>query len=102
MNRRDFLKKAFGGLVTFIGLSGGAYYYAHKIEPNLLHIQKESISSSKIPPSFHNFKIIQFSDTHIGFQYNLQQLEQLVTKINDLGPNMIVFTGDLIDEPQTY
>lgn len=102
MNRRLFLKRMLGGFVTFVGLSGGAYYYANKIEPSLLKIHQESIALKSIPKSFHGFKIVQFSDTHMGFQYTLKQLEHLVTTINELKPNIIVFTGDLIDEPQSY
>lgn len=102
MNRRTFFKKVFGSLITFIGLGGGTYYYAHKIEPSMLKIQQENIFLHTIPPSFHKFKIIQFSDTHLGFQYDLSQLKNLVKKINELNPNIIVFTGDLLDEPQSF
>jgi hypothetical protein len=45
---------------------------------------------------------VQFSDTHLGFQYTLDQLKKLAGSINDLQPDMIVFTGDLVDEPHLY
>ena len=102
MSRRSFLKKLVRYLITLLGLSGGTYYYARNIEPSLLKINHENILLPSIPQSFHNFKIVQFSDTHIGFQYSLKQLNDLVAKINNLNPNIIVFTGDLIDEPQSY
>lgn len=89
-------------MLALVGLSGGTYYYAHKIEPSLLKVHEESIFSRAIPPSFDNFKIVQFSDTHVGFQYSLQQLQDLVQQINHLQPNIVVFTGDLIDEPQSF
>ncbi|WP_099157918.1 metallophosphoesterase [Virgibacillus ndiopensis] len=102
MNRRSFLKKLFGSTLAVFGISGGTYYYARDIEPNMLHINKETIGSTKIPSTFNNFKIVQFSDTHIGFHYTLEQLNNLVTKINSHNPDLIVFTGDLVDEPNTY
>ncbi len=102
MNRRTFLKRLFGGIITLFGLSGGTYYYAREIEPNMLDVHDVNIYSSKTPSAFEGYKILQFSDTHIGFQYTIDQLEELVVKINQLEPDMIVFTGDLIDNPRTY
>ncbi|WP_084268850.1 metallophosphoesterase [Oceanobacillus damuensis] len=102
MNRRQFLKNTLGSLLAFVGISGGTYYYSRNIEPSLLKITEETISSPKIHPSFNNFKIIQFSDTHVGFHYSLNQLEELAIKINSLKPDLILFTGDLVDEPDHY
>jgi uncharacterized protein len=102
MNRRSFLKKLISSTITLLGLTGGTYYYARNIEPGLLTINTESILSKKLPDSFNDFKIVQFSDTHIGFQYTLEQFQELITKINALNPDLIVFTGDLVDEPNKY
>lgn len=35
MNRRTFLKRSLGSLLTLFGLSGGTYFYAREIEPSL-------------------------------------------------------------------
>lgn len=102
MNRRTFLKRSLGTLIGLLGISGGTYYYAKEIEPYLLHIQEELITSPKIPESYNGFKIIQFSDTHIGFHYTLEQMKKLVTQINLQEPDVIVFTGDLVDDPKNY
>ncbi|MFA1818728.1 metallophosphoesterase [Virgibacillus oceani] len=102
MNRRSFLKKALGSILAVAGLSGTTYYYAREIEPSSLYINENVIASPSIPPAFNQFKIVQFSDTHLGFQYTLDQLNELVRTINDLQPDMIVFTGDLVDEPHLY
>ncbi len=102
MNRRIFLKRTLGSLLAFIGISGGTYYYFRNIEPSLLKITEEVISSSKLNSAFNDFKIIQFSDTHIGFHYTLEQLQELANKINSQNPDIIVFTGDLVDEPDHY
>ncbi|SHM88798.1 metallophosphoesterase [Gracilibacillus kekensis] len=102
MKRRTFLKRLFGSFVTLFGLSGGTYYYARELEPNMLDIHTVNIESPKITNTFENYKILQFSDTHLGFNYTLQQLEDLVSKINQQNPDIVVFTGDLIDNPRTY
>src|SRR5699024_7713967 len=102
MNRRSFLKRLVGSGLALIGLSGGTYYYAREIEPSLLSMNEETIISPKIPSEFDNYKIIQFTDTHIGFHYTIEQLKELVIKINAENPDIILFTGDLIDSPQSY
>lgn len=102
VTRRSFLKKIFGSLLTMAGFSAGGYYYAGHIEPRLLEINEFSITNRFIPKGFHNFKIVQFSDTHLGFQYDRQQLMSLIQKINDIKPDLIFFTGDLMDAPNKY
>ena len=41
------------------------------------------------PRGFDQFKIVQFSDTHLGFQYSIKQLKKLIERINQL--NRILF-----------
>ncbi|WP_156290489.1 metallophosphoesterase [Oceanobacillus salinisoli] len=102
MNRRSFIKRGLGSVLAILGFTGGGYYYARDVEPGLLKIQQEVIRSNKIPQSFNDFKIVQYSDTHIGFHYTIDQLHGLINKINALEPDVIVFTGDLVDKPNQY
>src|SRR5699024_2358668 len=78
------------------------YYYARQIEPAMLTVQNNNILSASIPDVLNHFKIVQFSDTHIGFHYSLDQFRDLVDKINRHKADLIVFTGDLVDRPDTY
>lgn len=59
---------------------------------------KITINSETIPTLFEHFKIVQFSDTHLG---NLGESEQiiaeLVNRINAERADLIVFTGDLVN-----
>lgn len=102
MNRRTFIKKLFASSLAILGIGGGTYYYAREIEPSMLTIHQETITSSKLSKSFNQFKIVHISDTHIGFHYSLEQFEQLIKKVNDLKPDCVVFTGDLVDKPNRY
>ena len=47
-------------------------------------------------------KILQFSDLHLGYYFSLQHLSKVVSKINAVNPDIVLFTGDLIDNYQTY
>jgi len=102
VSRRSFLKRTLGFFLTTFGLGAGGYYYAREIEPKRLDITYHKIHHKSIPQSFNDFTIVQFSDTHLGFQYDLNQLKTLVRKINQLQPDVIFFTGDLMDEPNNY
>ncbi|MFC2950267.1 metallophosphoesterase [Virgibacillus sediminis] len=102
LTRRSFIKKALGSLLALAGFGGGAYYYAREVEPYMLQVIEENISLANIPSAFEHFRIIQFTDTHIGFHYDLRQFQTLVKEINNLNPDLIVFTGDLVDEPNRY
>ncbi|WP_019152993.1 metallophosphoesterase [Robertmurraya massiliosenegalensis] len=102
VSRRSFIKRFLGTVLTAIGLSAGGYAYAGKIEPNLLKINKYRIPHPDFPAGFKSLKIVQFSDTHLGFQYTLQQLQELIVEINNQKPDILFFTGDLLDEPNKY
>lgn len=102
ITRRLFIKKTFQSAFGMIGLSGLSYYYSRYVEPYWLNVQTYTVNNSKIPHSFHRLSILQFSDTHLGFHYDLKQFEKLVQLINNHKPDLILFTGDLVDEPQTY
>ncbi|WP_173916634.1 metallophosphoesterase [Halobacillus sp. Marseille-Q1614] len=102
LTRRSFLKKMLYSGLGLLGLSGGGYYYARYIEPDMLRKQSYILKHPKIPSSFDQLKIVQFSDLHLGFNYSLEQFRELARKIQAESPDLILFTGDLVDEPQTY
>ncbi|TCJ06168.1 metallophosphoesterase [Cytobacillus praedii] len=102
ISRRSFLKRTIGSLFSLFGFSAGGYYYSREIEPKLLDVNQHKIINPDIPSSFNDFKIVQFSDTHLGFHYDAHQLKKLVKKINALKPDIIFFTGDLMDIPNQY
>jgi len=102
ITRRIFIKKTLGALLTCIGIGSGGYFYARTIEPALLDIQTVQIRHPLIPASFDGVKMVQFSDTHLGFQYTLRQFAGLMQKINELKPDIVFFTGDLMDAPNRY
>ncbi|WP_055666753.1 metallophosphoesterase [Desnuesiella massiliensis] len=64
-------------------------------ENNSIQLTKKELYSSKLPKDFEGFKIIQISDLHSKvFGKNNKDL---VEKIRDEKPHIIVITGDLVD-----
>ncbi|WP_413788916.1 metallophosphoesterase [Bacillus bruguierae] len=78
------------------------YLYAFQFEPKSLSITWTDIKNSNIPEGFQGVKIVQFSDTHFGPHFSHKQQQMLVDQINELKPDIVVFTGDLIDKFGEY
>jgi uncharacterized protein len=76
-------------IFTFYGIVFGKYHY---------RINKFEIRSENIPEEFDGFKIVHISDWHIGSYYGKpQRIQEAVDKINSLNPDIILFTGDLVN-----
>ncbi len=101
-SRRSFLKGIFSISLGGILAGAGGYTYARYFEPSFLDIKRLTITHTKIPKSFDGFKIIQFSDTHLSEYFTIDRLKTIVNKINSLNPDLLFFTGDLMDEPNQY
>lgn len=64
-----------------------------------LHVTEQTIEVENLPESFENYRIVQISDLHVGtYGSDTSFIEKLVNKVNSLEPDMIVFTGDLVNQ----
>lgn len=61
-------------------------------------IKEIPFSHPHIPESFNGYRIVQISDFHIGtIRPYPQTVKHAISMINSLNPDLIVFTGDLIN-----
>lgn len=62
-----------------------------------LEIHQVEFMSKDLPKAFDGYRIVQFSDAHVGTMTGSRQwlLQRAVDSILALKPDMIVFTGDL-------
>ncbi|MDY3034064.1 MAG: metallophosphoesterase [Odoribacter sp.] len=71
------------------GITWGRYNY---------RIDKVEVPIDNLPNSFKNFTIVQLSDIHLGsYGESYKGMEQLVNEVNSLKPDIIVFTGDMVN-----
>lgn len=75
--------------------------YMYFIGTKGLVVREYKIENNNLPTSFHGFKVVQFSDLHYLTSINEKELKNIVSKINELRPDLVVFTGDLIDYKKT-
>ena len=56
------------------------------------------IESTDIPVEFDGYRIVQISDIHLGsFSKNSLLLKNVLKEIKSISPNLVVFTGDLVN-----
>lgn len=87
-------------LIVFIILFFAAGY-SWKIEPFLLFTYQYELNKSE-NENGTEVKVVQLSDIEISEHYSEKQLNRLVKKINQLKPDIIVFTGDLFNNFSQY
>lgn len=95
--KKDFRKLKIVLIIIFTILLV-IFCYARFIEPNFITIKEYKIEHSLISKDYDGFKIVHISDIRYGTTINKEKLEQIVKKINDLNPDIIVFTGNLFDQ----
>ena len=89
-------KLNYGNLIGILLAVFLAYVtlYSYFIGSRRLDIRHETFNSKELPEAFDGYRIVQFSDAHVG-SIPLSLLERAVDSMNAQKPDLIVFTGDL-------
>lgn len=93
------IRKLFFIIILIIGL---IFIYSKYIGPTDLMHKEYVIKSDKLNNHYDGVTIAHFSDIHYGRTIKLKELKNIVNKINYTKPDIIVFTGDLIDKKYSY
>lgn len=81
------------GLAAFLMIWWGALINRYRID-----VEKVDVEIVGLPKDFDGFTIAHFSDLHVGsFGNDTAFVAKFVDKINSLRPDMIVFTGDIVN-----
>ena len=72
-------------------------FYGSFVGFQKLEVNRQTFVSPDLPKAFDGYRIVQFSDAHVGAYAGKRQwlLQRAVDSINAQHPDMIVFTGDL-------
>jgi predicted MPP superfamily phosphohydrolase len=93
--RRDFIRKAgiVIAAVPFMGAIHGIGWGRFRFT-----VRHSSITFKDLPASFDGLRIVQLSDAHLGgFYGHREKLEEVVDIIRDIKPDLLVFTGDMVN-----
>ena len=72
--------------------------YSTLIGTRIIDINEYKVESNQLPDSFHGRRMVEFCDSQYGTRSSKKQRDNIVEKINNLKPDIIFFTGDLIDK----
>lgn len=62
-----------------------------------IKISEIEFCSDRVPASFDGYRIVQFSDLHLGSMPSAEgRVSRIVEKINGLDPDIVINTGDVI------
>jgi uncharacterized protein len=96
--RKKKIIKAIKIIVVLSLVITALYFYVTKIATKALIVKETRIIDKKIPDSFNGTKIIQISDLDFGSTVKINDVKNLVNMINERKPDLVFFTGDLIDK----
>ena len=84
----------FAFLIAFV-----AYSF---IEPYLIDEKTTATNDSDVPQNFVGKKIIFVSDIHNGQYFKRERVADVVRKVNDLNPDIVVLGGDYVYGDRKY
>ncbi len=84
-----------GGLV-FASLALGTYGTWQSMR--VPGVRTVEIPLAKLPVSLDGFSIVQLTDLHIGSLVNGDWLKSVVEKTNNLAPDLVAVTSDMVDD----
>lgn len=93
-SRREFLGKLALGMagIPFLSMNYGIFKTAFSFK-----IHREYLKFKNFPAAFNGLKIVQISDIHTGSLVNNHQLNKAIDLILEEKPDLILFTGDLVN-----
>ena len=92
LSLRLFVKRIFISLLLTLLLSFYSFYETLRPETYLIEFP-----SVKLPEKIESFRILHFSDVHLGPVMGLDKIEWIKKAVSEYKPHLIVSTGDLVD-----
>ena len=80
-------------VIVFLAMWWGALINRYSLD-----VRETEVKIPDLPAAFNGFRIVQISDLHVGtFGSDPSFVNKLVATVNELQPDMIVFTGDIVN-----
>lgn len=92
------MKKVLKIFILFIFLIAGLFLYSRLIGTIGLKTKEYTIKDNNITSDFDGIKIVHFSDIHYKRIITKERINDIINEINLINPDIVIFTGDLIDQ----
>lgn len=96
LSRRSFLKVTFGSALVTTAAGVLSANHALHIEPSTVTVTDLPLTLPRLHPAFDGYRLVQFSDIHMGTWMTRAHLETIVDQVNGLNPDLIAITGDFV------
>ena len=98
--------RADTGLSTLCGCEShaitGLFIYGYLGGQRQLHVSEIELPLAHWPATSPHLTIAHISDLHIGTNLTAQELKTYVQRVNELRPDLILLTGDILDSNPAY
>lgn len=95
ISRRNLLFSMSSGAV--LASAGAASTIGYQEARRLARVKTQEVAIEGLPDSLDGFTIVQISDLHVGPTIKRDFLQVVVDRVNELDPDLIAITGDLVD-----
>ncbi len=103
LSRKAFLSSSVGLVLDSTPFLGTGFNFSGMyLGSKEFTIFKKQIPISNLEPVFVGLRIVHISDIHIGALINESYLRPTIEIIRSLKPDLIVITGDILDNSQMY
>jgi hypothetical protein len=95
LGRRQFMARVAGGTVATaaVGTVGAGMYQVLKTHA----LVEVPVTLARLPASLDGFSIVQITDLHAGLTVGRSFVQGVVDRANQVAPDLIVLTGDMVD-----
>ncbi len=97
-NRKKIVLNIIKIIILIIVLFILFFFINKYINTGIIKVNEHRIINEKIPDNFNGIKIIQVSDIKYGSNINNDDINKLVKIINERKPDIVLYTGNLIDD----
>ena len=97
-NRKKIVLNIIKIIILIIVLFILFFFINKYINTGIIKVSEHRIINEKIPDNFNGIKIIQVSDIKYGSNINNDDIKKLVKIINERKPDIVLYTGNLIDD----
>ncbi|MCD8288287.1 MAG: metallophosphoesterase [Porphyromonadaceae bacterium] len=95
-SRTAVIGNVIGFIIGTVALGMGLY--GSSAGWKRISVREVQIVSDELPASFDGYRLVQLSDLHVGtYSYAPEKIEDIVRRVNGLNPDVILFTGDLVN-----
>ena len=92
------MKKLLISIITILTLLLSTLVYSRFIGTIGLITNEIPLTTNNIKNSYNGLKIVHFSDIHYKKIITNKRVKQLINEINKIKPDIVLFTGDLLDK----